>query len=120
MMPETKLKTTDISHAVDDLAKHANGKPVQYFMDKYGLDHEEYSWLSYAALPAIAYRGALHNCKWNKARMLTKVEEAIAIGNTAKKKTEALKLIMEKLRKVIEIAEQPMEYVEEDDDVKAG
>ena len=88
-------------------------------MQKWGIDAEEYNWLSFAALPAIAYRGALHNCKWNKSRMLNKIEDALAAGENAKDKGEALELMMQILRKAVEIAKQPMEYVE-DDDAQAG
>lgn len=116
-----RLKVTDISHAVDDLAKHCNSTTVERFMQKWGIDAEEYNWLSFAAIPATAYRGALHSCKWNKSRIVSKVEDAIAVGENAKDAGEALKLMLEILRKATVIAEQPMEYVEEEEeDAKAG
>lgn len=49
------LAGTEISAFVDALAHRGTMKPVQWFLQKYGVSYEEYTRLHYAALPAIGY-----------------------------------------------------------------
>ena len=50
-----RLRCERISHAVDDIARKGTNKEVRWFMGKYDIDYDEYSYLSWAAIPATNY-----------------------------------------------------------------
>lgn len=50
-----KLRNELISYAVDDIARKGTCKEIRWFLGKYDIDYDEYSYLSWAAIPATNY-----------------------------------------------------------------
>lgn len=63
-MTQVTLHTTDIDEFIEDFIKYSGVKPVMWFLGKYRITYDEYSYLSFAAMPARTNRTAartIHN-----------------------------------------------------------
>lgn len=72
-----KLQTVDISAFIDDFIKYQSLKPVKWFMDKYGIDYDEYSYLSFCAVPATSYRTIAKTVDRRKREYDRRIETAL-------------------------------------------
>lgn len=57
-----KLKADEISNAVNIICENP-ARPVSWFMDGFGIDYDEWSYLSFAAVPAMAHKAYAHELK---------------------------------------------------------
>ena len=106
-----KLQTTQISEFVDELAKRADKHDIKWFMQKYGITYEEYSLLSYAAMPAMSYRAEAGKYKNRLATFTREISIALEAGRRLNEhvQSEGMNEVFDMIYEALYRARRPFE-----------
>jgi len=87
-MAEIVLKSVEVSNAVQTICDRP-GASVRELMDTLKISYEEWSYLSFAALPAIRYRGEARFNRHMLEDLITKIQVVIRQIREEKSLTDA-------------------------------